>query len=727
VFSESPWQIHPPLLVSQHGSVIMVIHGDETADLAAVIAKMEHDIHALEVVFRQMLDDGSLNGRHRTLVINAGFHGSATARFSQAATRLYRTNRAALSGWPLSLDAVVRLRESGARRGEVLTLGRAYVIETSTGLLTLNDLLALIHLLPAVDDTRAVKEIRNEEELLAAKKLIPAGLVEGMSFGIGPPWVWSYVHVGGDFFTALWQGGVVTYYLRTTKEGEKIPLPVLPHYLLRPVWGEWFPRLLVYADEKVLTVIERFRNKRFTVNLADLPGMSGLTINELALAADPEQYRIVFSFREERALGRAASFFLDLRDGQVSPMDGEFFEQLQAMGLTEATWAWHKDREAAWGKPFAARLVQRGVLSERESEKLIFLPTLFSARIPGTGGGEAFGIRLLAYASREEVVVKDIIADTTERIELQALRPEDFHVVDKIDLYSNEFGDEICIVLSGDGLEPAAYVWRIGTGLLGQLNTVPTELNPAGWARMHRGTPDFSFRDIRLDTGRPAALEAWRIWLTALARVILGVVLWSVVLVACFGLPYVLAHLISIKLALRAKAAGASAAPVLSGILYILLSALFIFVVRNIFPFNMAGGDLPLPWGDPTSMRANWIMLFVIILFVPATIILAVLNGWQAKVFLRGRQGIAESKRNWDFWGMEAATHLPGGKRRLPLHCYATLLGCLLLVAVLFGFRLGVFLEIEMLWLVFCLIVLIPYTFARPLSHFVIRKIVRSG
>lgn len=41
--------------------------------------------------------------------------------------------------------------------------------------------------------------------------------------------------------------------------------------------------------------------------------------------------------------------------------------------------------------------------------------------------------------------------------------------------------------------------------------------------------------------------------------------------------------------------------------------------------------------------------------------------------------------------------------------------------------RLGVFLDIEMLWLIFCLIVLIPYTFARPLSHFVIRKIVRNG
>lgn len=726
VFSASPWHKHPTLLVSQHGSVFIVIHEDETADLAPIIAKMEHDIHALEVVFRQMLDDGRLDGRHRTLVINAGFYGSATARFSHVTTRLYRTNRAALSGWGISLDAIVRLRESGARRGEVLSLGRAYVIDTSTGLLNLNDLLALIHLLPATDDTRAAKEIRNEAELLAAKKQIPPGLVDGMVFGIGPPWVWSYVHVGGDYFTAIWQGGVVTYSLRTTKEGEKVPLPVLPHYLLRPVWGEWFPRLMVYADEKVLTVIDRYRNKRFTVKLADLPGLSGLTITELALAADSQQDRIAFSFREDRALGPAASFFLDLQDGRVSPMVGEFFEQLQAMGLTEATWAWHKNREADWGKPLATLLVQRGILNERESEALIFLPTFFWSNFPDIGGGDTFGIRLLAYGSREELVIKDIIADTAESIDLQALHPEGYHAVDNIDLYSNTLGDEICIVLSGEGIEPAAYIWRSDTGLLGQTKTVPTELNPVGWARMHRGTPDFLFRDIRLDTGRLAAMKSWGIWLAAFANVILEFALWIVVLVVCFGLPYVLAHLITFKLApFRTKAAKVPAvAPVLSGTLFLLLSALAIFVVSNIFPFNMARGNLPVPWGDPTSMRADLIMFFVIIIYVPATIILAVLNGWQAKVFLRSRQGIAESKKKWDFWGMGVAMHFTDGKRRLPLHCYAAFLGCLLLVAIFFGIQLGVFLDIEVLWLIFCLIVLIPYTFARPLSHFVARKTI---
>jgi hypothetical protein len=726
VFSESPRHKHPTLLVSQHGSVFIVIHEDETADLAPIIAKMEHDIHALEVVFRQMLADGRLEGRHRTLVINAGFYGSATARFSHATTRLYRTNRSALSGWGISLDAIVRLREAGARREEVLTLGRAYVIDTSTGLLALNDLLALIHLLPATDDTRAVKEIRNEAELLAAKKQIPPGLVDGMAFGIGPPWVWSYVHVGGDYFTAFWQGGVVTYYLRTTKEGENIPLPVLPHYLLRPVWGELFPRLMVYADEKVLTVIDRYRNNRFTVNLADLPGLSGLTISELALAADSQQDRIAFSFREEVSLGGAVSFFLDLQDGLVSPMAGEFFEQLQAMGQTEAAWAWHKNRDAAWGKHLAALLVQRGVLNERESEALIFLPTLFGWNFPGSTGGGVFGVRLLAYASREELIIKDIIADTVESIDLQALFLEGYHAVDKIDLYSNTLGDEICIVLSGNGIEPAAYIWRADTGLLGETETVPTELNPAGWVRMHRGTPDFSFRDIRLDTGWLAAKASWGRWLASFANVILEVALWSVVLVVCFGLPYVLAHLITIKLALfQTKAAKAPAVvPVLSGTLFLLLSALAIFVVNNIFPFNIVGGNLPPPWGDPTSMRADLMMFFVIIIYVPATMILAALNGWQAMVFLRDRQGIAESKRKWDFWGMGATMHFADGKRRLPLHCYATLLGCLLLVGILFGFRLGIFLDIEVVWLIFSLIVLIPYTSARPLSCFIARKII---
>jgi len=67
----------------------------------------------------------------------------------------------------------------------------------------------------------------------------------------------------------------------------------------------------------------------------------------------------------------------------------------------------------------------------------------------------------------------------------------------------------------------------------------------------------------------------------------------------------------------------------------------------------------------------------VIIIYVPATIILAVLNSWQAKVFLRSRQGIAESKKKWDFWGIGVAMYFTDGKRRLPLHCYAAFLGYL--------------------------------------------------
>jgi len=198
------------------------------------------------------------------------------------------------------------------------------------------------------------------------------------------------------------------------------------------------------------------------------------------------------------------------------------------------------------------------------------------------------------------------------------------------------------------------------------------------------------------------------------------------VLIVCFGLPYVLAHLITIKLVqFRASAAKAPAvASAGSGILFLMLSALAIFIVSSIFPFNIAGGNLLPPWGDPASKHADLAMFFVIIIYVPATIILATLNGWQAKVFLRGRQGFAESKIKWDFWGMRATMPSTNGKRRLPLHCYATFLGCLLLGAIFFGFQLGIFLDIEMGWLIFCLIVLIPYTVARPLSHFVARKAI---
>ncbi|MBT9171754.1 MAG: hypothetical protein DDT21_00124 [Syntrophomonadaceae bacterium] len=725
--SASPRDKRPALLVSQQGRVLMVIHHENGAEnIAPIVARMEHDIHALEVIFRQLLDEGKLDDSYRTLVINAGFYGSTATRFSHAATRLYRTNHAVLSGWPLSLDEVARLRGAGLRRGEVLTLGRAYVIETSTGLLTLNDLLALIHLLPAPEQAQAVTEIRSEAELEAAASLIPPGLVENTSFGIGPPGVWSYVHVGGEFFRAIWQGGKVTYYLRAAKEKEEVPLPVLPYYLQRPVWGNRLPRFMAFANEETLTIIDRHHNNTFAVNLADLPGLADLTITELALAADSQQGRIAFSFREDNALGPAKSFSLDLQNGLVSPIDGDFFEHLRSIGLSEATWAWRQNRDAAWGQPLAEFLVRREVLTKRESEGLIFLPTFIYSYVPGD---ETVAIRLLAYSSREELVIKDLLAGKATSVDLRALRPLDYQAITEINLHFNTFGDEICFVLTGHGIKPAAYIWRAGAGLLGPAETVPTEVNPAGWGPMHRGTPDFTFRDIRLETGRAAALVPWRFGLSELSKAVYAFAIWSLLLVVCFGLPYVLAHLIAIKSALLLTKTGKTpvGAAVLSGILFIAISALSIFVVSNIFPVNIAGGDLPLPWGDPASMRAAWIMAFILILFVPATIVLALLNGRQAKALLCEIQGIADnvrrSERKWDFWGFSAKRHPPRGKWRYPLHCYATLTGCVLMVTYLFGFQLGFFLATEIVWLIFSLIVLIPYTAARPVSLLVAKSL----
>jgi hypothetical protein len=69
VLATSPTYKDPALLVSQRGSVFVVIHHEEGTDnIAPIIARMEHDIHVLEAVFQQMLDERRLDSRYRTLV-----------------------------------------------------------------------------------------------------------------------------------------------------------------------------------------------------------------------------------------------------------------------------------------------------------------------------------------------------------------------------------------------------------------------------------------------------------------------------------------------------------------------------------------------------------------------------------------------------------------------------------------------------------------------------------
>jgi len=143
--------IHPLLLISQRGRVLMVIrHTHGVGNIAPVIAQMEQDIHALEVIFEQMLDAGKLDEGFQYLVIQAAFTGEIASRFDYTATRLSRSSGVALAGWGLSLEEIVQLRGAGRVLGSTLSLGGAYVIETTTGLVTLDDLLALMHMLPGL-------------------------------------------------------------------------------------------------------------------------------------------------------------------------------------------------------------------------------------------------------------------------------------------------------------------------------------------------------------------------------------------------------------------------------------------------------------------------------------------------------------------------------------------------------------------------------------------------
>ncbi|MBT9134642.1 MAG: hypothetical protein DDT38_01381 [Firmicutes bacterium] len=498
---------------------------------------------------------------------------------------------------------------------------------------------------------------------------------------------------------------------------------MLPYYLERPVWGPSFPRFIAFANAQTLTIIDRLDNSKFAVQLAELPSVAALTNAELRIAADPEQGAILFSFLGDRALGQAKSFAWELHTGLVSPLEGDFQMHLQARGLGEGEWAHHHGRNRSWGEGLAWFLVRRGLLSQRESEELTFLPTFINLHVPSS---ERVDTRLLAYSSRTTLVVKDLLTDQANITDLRALRPDDYHAIADIDMYANFYGDEVCFVLTGHGISPVAYIWRAGVGLLGSTE-VPTELNTLGWNPMRHGTPRSIFRDIRLETEEvSASLPRQAVfWLLLGAEYSFGQ--WSLLLFSSFGLPYVLSHALIINRAQSLAKAGnkmINAAEV-SGVQFVLLSLLCIFFLSYIVPAHLAWGDLPLPWVNPASPRADRAMLVVLIVFVPATLVLALLNGLHVRVLLREMQGVADNvsngRRTWGFWGFSAQRHPGQSIGRYPLHIYATLAGCLMMMTYLIALRLRLFLDVEIAWLMFLLIVLIPYTAARPLSLLVAR------
>ncbi|MBT9132371.1 MAG: hypothetical protein DDT33_00885 [Firmicutes bacterium] len=584
--------IHPALLVSQRGRVLMVIeHETGVGNIAPIIAQMELDIHALEVIFQQLLDAGKLDDRYPTLVISAAFYGDTSSRFSHAATRLSKRSNTVVSGWGLSLEQIVQLRDTGRTIRSILPLGGAYVIDTFTGLLTISDLLAFVHLLPSLGQERAAIEVQSETDLEAAAHLVPRDLVRTLSFGIGPPAVRSSVYVESDFFRATWQDGRVEYHVRTVRGADEVALPMLPYYLERPVWGERFPRFIAFANAQTLTIIDRLDNSKFAVQLAELPSVAALTKAELRIAADPEQGAILFSFQGDRALGQAKSFTWELHTGLVSPLEGDFQMHLQARGLGEGAWANHHDRNGTWGEELAGFLVRRGMLSQREGEELTFLPTFIDLHVPSS---ERVDTRLLAYSSRTTLVVKDLLTGQANIVDLRALRPDDYHAIANIDMYSDFYGDEVCFVLTGHGISPAAYIWRAGVGLLGS-TAVPTELNTLGWNSMRRGTPHSTFRDIRLETEEVSASLPRQTVSWVLLGAVYSLVQWSLLLFSSFGLPFVLSHALIINRAQSLAKAGnkMTNAAAVSGVQFVLLSLLCIFFLSYIVPAHLAWGDLP--------------------------------------------------------------------------------------------------------------------------------------
>jgi len=481
-------------IAGQNRSVYVSLHYEDVGEGMAVIkARLQQDVHALEHVFQSLQETGELDGRYPILLVRAGYHPDAESGFAPAAATLSLTPAVALiSGFPMEgpLDGIYRAEN----------LGRAYVIDATAGLLSFADLLALVLVLPrlneqnpmlTVSDAETLAQVKNSREYQAFSKL----RLELAPFGAGGT---------PEGLVPVWQAGVFSYSAYDPSGNRLFELQPLDYYLAKPSWSPPIPRFLAGATEKELYFVEPFSRKTHRIDLTALFPQRYLQISEsIELAVSPQGDHIYFTLSfnlpeefwetgnhtyvfapdtgevkvaEAKSPGAAepapesspgaVAEFVDPLPGYVSPV-----YQLIGMG-------WQPGRISRYEyESFVSP--QWAALLPKDSP-LVFFPAGLLAQS-----------RFLAYGSQEEIVVFNIIEQEYYRLNLKELHPADYKRISNIRFAQNSTGDKIYFSLEGYGFRTAAYVWDIFADALEQSGKTLEEMQQEGWAEFAPGAANY--------------------------------------------------------------------------------------------------------------------------------------------------------------------------------------------------------------------------------------------
>ncbi|MEW5922152.1 MAG: hypothetical protein AB1796_14645 [Bacillota bacterium] len=628
----------------QNRSVYVSLHYEDAGEGMAVIkARLQQDIHALEHVFQTLQETGELDSRYPILLVRAGHHPAAESGFTPAAATLSLTPAVALTGgFPMEgpLDGIYRTEN----------LGRAYVIDTSTGLLSFDNLLAFVLLLPRLNEQNPVLTVSDEETLAQIKNSKKYQAFSKLRLELRPFEIWGTPE-GLEGLAPVWQAGVFSYRAYDLAGNRLFELQPLDYYLAKPSLSPPIPRFLAYATENELYFVELFSRKTRRIDLTALFPQSYLQMSEsIELAVSPQGDHIYFTLSfnlpeefwetgnhtyvfapdtgeirvaEAKApeaaepapesspgIPGAVTEFVEPLPGYVSPV-----HQLGGMGWQPGRISRHEYE--SFVSPYWAALLPK-------DSPLVFFPAGLLAQS-----------RFLAYGSQEEIVVFNIIEQEYYRLNLKELHPADYKGISNIRFAQNPTGDKIYFSLEGYAFITAAYVWDIFTNTLEQSGKTLEEMQQEGWAEFAPGAADYLLPPgSKVLAGNEARKAIFSYMLSLPAGALVSLLAWLGVLFFAFGLPFVLAHATTFLAALKLKSVRLLFGPG-PALITTLFVALSILAIKFTLPYGEAikGLVYPLPWVYRLASSAGEIFMWGFVTVVLA--VLTILVFYQARVLAR--------------------------------------------------------------------------------------------
>lgn len=631
-------------IVGQNHSVYVSLYYEDADEGMAVLkARLQQDIHALEHVFRSLQETGELDGRYPILLVRAGYHPTAESGFAPAAATLSRTPAVALTGgFPVEgpLHGIYRTEN----------LGRAYVIDTTTGLLSFDDLLALVLLLPRLNEQNPVLIVNDEEILAQIKNSQKYQAFSNLRLELRPFVTWGTPE-GIEGLAPVWQAGVFSYRAYDLLGNRLFELQPLDYYLAKPSWSPPIPRFLAYTTEKELYFIELFSRKTHRIDLTALFPQRYLQMSDsIELVVSPQGEHIYFtlSFNLPEEFWKTGNhtyvFAPDTGEIRVAEAKAPRAAEPAPESSPEIPGAVTEFVEPLPGYVSPVyQLIgmgwQPGRISRYEYES--FVSPHWAALLPKDNplvffpAGLLAQSRFLAYGSQEEIVVFNIIEQEYYRLNLKELHPADYRRISEIRFAQNPTGDKIYFSLEGYGFITAAYVWDIFTNTLEQSSKTLEEMQQEGWAEFAPGAANFLLQPgSKVLAGDEARRAISRYMLSLPAGALVSLLTWLGVLFFAFAFPFVLAHAAVFLTALKLKSARVllGPGPALTAALFVALS---ILAIRFTLPYGDAIKSLvyPLPWYYYMGSTAGMIFMGGFLTAVQA--VLTILVFYQARVLTR--------------------------------------------------------------------------------------------